>query len=75
MSRRGLHVDDWDGDGKADIIGVTDRETGELKVWQSRWDGSKFDWEEEDIADSENRCGEGWGLLYSDHAAYFADVT
>ena len=36
LDRRGLHVGDWDGDGIADIIGVTDRRTGSLRVWHSR---------------------------------------
>lgn len=71
---RGLHVGDWDGDGKADIIGVTDRRTGSLRVWHSRWDGSEFNWEMRDISDSA-KCSQGWGQLYYDHGAHFADIT
>ncbi|KFX87900.1 hypothetical protein V490_07963 [Pseudogymnoascus sp. VKM F-3557] len=42
---RGLHIGDWDGDGMADIIGITDRKTGSLRVWHSRWDRSNFNWD------------------------------
>jgi hypothetical protein len=71
---RGLHVGDWDGDGKADIIGITDRNTGSLRVWHSRWDGSSFNWDIQDIPDSA-KCNQGWGLLYFDHGAHFADIS
>ncbi|RYP05273.1 hypothetical protein DL764_003934 [Monosporascus ibericus] len=71
---RGLHVGDWDGDGMADIIGITDRNTGSLRVWHSRWDGSNFNWDVQDIPDSA-KCDQGWGLLYSDHGAHFADIS
>ena len=74
IDRRGLHVGDWDGDGKADIIAVTDRNTGALKVWHSQWDGTDFHWEAKVIPDSA-KCDQGWGLLYWDHGAYFADIT
>lgn len=74
IDRRALHVGDWDGDGKADIIGITDRNTGSLKVWHSRWDGGEFNWEVSDIPDSA-KCNQGWGLLYHDHGAHFADIT
>lgn len=33
LDRRALHIGDWDGDGKADIIGVTDGKTGRIRVW------------------------------------------
>jgi hypothetical protein len=71
---RGLHIGDWDGDGMADIIGITDRNTGALRVWHSRWDGSNFNWDVQDIPDSA-KCKQGWGLLYSDHGAHFADIS
>jgi hypothetical protein len=73
LDRRALHIGDWDGDGRADIIGITDRKMGSLKVWLSRWDGVQFSWDVRDIADSA-KCSQGWGLGYSDHGAYFADI-
>ena len=73
LSWRALQVGDWDGDGMADIIGITDRVTGSLRVWHSRWHEGEFHWDVQDIPDSP-KCGEGWGLLYQDHGAYFADI-
>lgn len=32
MDRRRLHIGDWNGDGKADVIGVNNRATGSLTV-------------------------------------------
>ncbi|KAG9249745.1 uncharacterized protein F5Z01DRAFT_631089, partial [Emericellopsis atlantica] len=75
LSPRALHVGDWDGDGKADIIGV-DRETGGVIVWYSNWDGNNFNWDRQDHRSTTNGwCTEGWGLLPGDHGAHFADVT
>ncbi|SPN96523.1 related to acetylxylan esterase [Cephalotrichum gorgonifer] len=74
IDRRSLHVGDWDGDGKADIIAVTDRKTGALKVWHSRWDGTNFNWDARVIPDSA-KCDQGWGRLYWDNGAHFADIT
>lgn len=73
LDRRALHIGDWDGDGKADIIGVTNRNTGSLKVWHSRWDGNQFNWDIQDIPDSA-KCNQGWGLGYFDNGAHFADI-
>lgn len=73
FSRRALHLGDWDGDNKTDVIGVN-RETGALTVWYSRWDGNGFNWKKESIADSA-KCSQGWGRLYFDHGAHFADIT
>lgn len=74
MDRRQLHIGDWNGDGKADVIGVNDRDTGSLTVWFSNWDGSDFNWDRQDIPDS-GVCDQGWGLGYFDNGAHFADLT
>ena len=75
FDRRALHIGDWDGDGKADIIGVN-RETGGVHVWYNNWDGSSFNWNHQDHTSTTNGwCTEGWGLLPGDHGAHFADVT
>ncbi|ROT40793.1 hypothetical protein SODALDRAFT_105063 [Sodiomyces alkalinus F11] len=74
LNRRALHIGDWDGDGKDDIIGIIDRNTGALRVWHSRWDGSRFNWDVRDIPNSA-RCNQGWGLGYFDNGAHFADIS
>lgn len=71
-NRRGLHVGDWDGDGRADII-YADRDTGALTVWINGWDGTNFNFKMRSISNS-GKCNLGWGLLYADHAAHFADI-
>lgn len=71
--RRGLHIGDWDGDGHADII-YADRKTGSLTVWLTTHKGKgDFSFDKKTIPNS-NKCSLGWGLLYTDHAAHFADI-
>ncbi|KPM38628.1 hypothetical protein AK830_g7923 [Neonectria ditissima] len=74
FSRRALHIGDWDGDGKADIIAV-DRASGVLTVWYSRWDGTSFNFKKEVQTATAGRCNLGWGVLYHDTAHHFADIT
>ncbi|KAK1622921.1 hypothetical protein BDP81DRAFT_440486 [Colletotrichum phormii] len=73
FDRRALHVGDWDGNGKADIIGVN-RRTGALTVWFSNWDGTNFNWDKQVLANTD-KCNQGLGRGYFDHGAYFADIT
>lgn len=77
MDRRGLHIGDWDGDGRADII-FAHRDTGALTVWLNEWDGTNFNFKKEGrVIPNSAKCTTnlGWGLLYTDHAAHFADIT
>jgi hypothetical protein len=74
LDRRALHIGDWDGDGKADVIGITDKKTGALKVWLSKYKDGEFNWSEQTVSDS-SKCNQGWGLLYYDHGAHFADIS
>ncbi|KAF5671674.1 carbohydrate esterase family 3 [Fusarium heterosporum] len=73
FSRRALHIGDWDGDGKADIIGV-DRASGMLTVWYTKWDGKTFTFRKEVQTATSGRCTLGWGVLYHDTAHHFADL-
>jgi hypothetical protein len=77
LPRRALHLADWDGDGKDDIIGVTNLKTGALKVWFSRWNGAQHNWEEQVIPNPPGRewCTQGFGRLPFDNAHHFADLT
>ncbi|SCO35389.1 related to acetylxylan esterase [Fusarium fujikuroi] len=77
LPRRALHLADWDGDGKDDIIGVTDLRTGALKVWYSRYNDGKHNWDAQLIPNPPVRewCTQGFGRLPFDNAHYFADLT
>ncbi|KAH8170471.1 repeat domain in vibrio, colwellia, bradyrhizobium and shewanella domain-containing protein [Sarocladium implicatum] len=72
MSIKALHVGDWNGDGKADIIGV-DKYTGALTVWITKYENDAFTFEKTESAGP--YCREGWGVGRNDIAAHFADLT
>ncbi len=74
MDRRALHIGDWDGDGRDDIIGV-DKATGSLTVWKSNWvSGTDFAFTRSSIPNSD-KCKQGWGVGYFDNGIHFADIT
>ncbi|KAH9223897.1 hypothetical protein DL95DRAFT_452880 [Leptodontidium sp. 2 PMI_412] len=74
LDRRSLHIGDWDGDGKADIIGITDRKTGRLRVWFNHWNGKSFGWTPQDISGTAF-CNQDWGVGYFDNGHHFADIN
>ncbi|KAF9880547.1 putative carbohydrate esterase family 3 protein [Colletotrichum karsti] len=74
MDRRALHIGDWDGDGKDDVIGV-DKASGALTVWYSRWNGgTDFKFDRKSIEGSD-KCKQRWGVGYFDNGHHFADIT
>ncbi|SPO00343.1 related to acetylxylan esterase [Cephalotrichum gorgonifer] len=75
FDRRALHIGDWDGDGRDDVIAV-DKWSGALTVWFSGWSGgTDFKFRKESIAGSANTCRAGWGVGYFDNGHHFADIT
>ena len=74
MDRKSLHIGDWDGDGKADVIGV-DEKSGALTIWFTDYnaDTQEINFRKE-TRDGEY-CTQGWGLGLFDIGAYFADIT
>ena len=70
--RRALHIGDWDGDGKDDVIAV-DKWSGKLTIWITRWDGNQFTFDRRQI-DNDNLCKQGWGVGYFDNGHHFADI-
>ncbi|PVH96898.1 carbohydrate esterase family 3 protein, partial [Periconia macrospinosa] len=74
MDRKALHIGDWDGDGKADIIGV-DKKTGALTVWFTSYTGpgGTFSFRKETLGGT--WCTQGWGVGLFDIGARFADVS
>ncbi|KPM39384.1 hypothetical protein AK830_g7215 [Neonectria ditissima] len=73
MDRKSLHIGDWDGDGKADIIGAAESD-GSLTVWKTKFDGKDFSFDKKTVVDS-GKCSEGWGLGFQDIGVMFADIT
>lgn len=74
MDRKALHIGDWDGDGKADIIGV-DKKTGALTVWFTGYTGpgGTFSFRKQTLGGT--WCTQGWGVGLFDIGARFADVS
>lgn len=70
--RKSLHVGDWDGDGKADIISAA-RADGALTVWLTRYHDGAFSFEKKDLGGW--KCDQGWGVGLFDIGARFADIT
>lgn len=74
VTRRALHIADWNGDGKADIIAV-DRVSGELTVWLSTSEPGKVSFQDpKKYSDTKGFCTLGWGVLYYDTSHHFADI-
>ncbi|KFY17433.1 hypothetical protein V492_00682 [Pseudogymnoascus sp. VKM F-4246] len=74
FDRKALHVGDWDGDGKADIIGV-DKGSGAVTIWKTNYAGPhQFSFTKEVIPNS-GVCNQGWGDGLFDIGVIFADIT
>ncbi|KFY70309.1 hypothetical protein V499_09272, partial [Pseudogymnoascus sp. VKM F-103] len=71
--RRALHIGDWDGDGKADIIAV-EKGSGAVTVWKTSYAGNKFSFAKQVIPNS-GKCNQGWGVGLFDIGVIFADLT
>ncbi|KAF4944222.1 hypothetical protein FSARC_14725 [Fusarium sarcochroum] len=73
MDRKAIHIGDWDGDGKADIIGAN-KADGALTVWETKFDGKDFSFTKTTPANT-NKCTQGWGIGSQDIGLFFADIT
>lgn len=73
MDRKAIHIGDWNGDGKADIIGAN-KADGALTVWKTSWDGKSFSFSKSNPANT-NKCRQGWGIGYRDVGLHLADIT
>lgn len=73
--RKGLHLGDWDGDGKADIICVN-KHTGELSIWFTKFTaGVGFEYAASPtVIPNSAKCRKGWGVGLYDVAARFANI-
>jgi hypothetical protein len=73
FNRKALHVGDWDGDGKADIIGV-DQGTGAVTVWKTNYAGPHLFSFTKEIIPNSGVCNQGWGIGLFDIGVIFADI-
>lgn len=69
--RRSLHIGDWDGDGKDDIISVA-RKNGALTIWLNRWENNVFSFQQRQI-DGQFR-DQGRGVRRYDNGHHFASI-
>ena len=72
LNRRALHVADWDGDGKADIVGVNNNDFS-ITVWKNNWDGTNFNFASERISGGPY-CQEKRGVGYKDQPVHVVDI-
>ncbi|KAE8145759.1 hypothetical protein BDV25DRAFT_144353 [Aspergillus avenaceus] len=73
--RKGLHLADFDGDGKCDLWSVN-RDTGEAEVWLNKWSESvqnAFFTYQGKVTGSA-KCTQGWGVGLYDLGLRFADI-
>ncbi|KAK8026760.1 hypothetical protein PG991_003816 [Apiospora marii] len=75
LNRKTLHLADWDGDGRDDIIFVDGNSLNTVThVWLNRWQDSSWDWEHLDNPSSALRCENGDGPGIHDISVRFADL-
>ncbi|RYP85137.1 hypothetical protein DL769_001041 [Monosporascus sp. CRB-8-3] len=72
MDRKALHIGDWNGDGKADVIGVEKR-TGAMTVWLTNYNNGAFSFSKQ--TSEQAYCNQGWGVGRYDLGMRFADIT
>ncbi|KAK2765017.1 hypothetical protein FQN54_008716 [Arachnomyces sp. PD_36] len=76
MPRDTIHLGDWDGDGRADVLSV-DYNSGQVRVWKNNWDNEAHSGEFEDLGvpNSDLKCAETKGVGVFDLPVRFADIT
>lgn len=76
MPRDTIHLGDWDGDGKVDVLSV-DYSTGKVRVWKNNWDNDAHSGSFEDLGvpNEDLTCGEEKGVGVFDLPVRFADIT
>ena len=77
IPREGIHVADWDGDGKCDVL-VQDQATGALTLWHndyvedSRGQG-QVTFTNKGVV-TNDQCSQGWGVGIFDRGMLLADI-
>ncbi|KAL1595342.1 hypothetical protein SLS60_010033 [Paraconiothyrium brasiliense] len=73
--RMGVHLADWDGDGKCDVL-VQNKETGALTMYENRYDAStkKLTFANVGVVTGAATCNQGWGVNIFDRGMRLADI-
>ncbi|KAH6611487.1 hypothetical protein Trco_001507 [Trichoderma cornu-damae] len=73
--RIGIHLADWDGDGRCDVL-VQDRASGALTLWHNDYDaGAKtLKFSNQGVKSGGATCTQGWGVGIFDRGMRLADV-
>ncbi|GAM34923.1 hypothetical protein TCE0_015r02825 [Talaromyces pinophilus] len=72
--RKALHLADFDGDGKCDLL-LVDRATGAAEVWINNWDSSSMNWDKRGVVTGDATCTQAWGVGLYDIGLRFYDVN
>ncbi|KAK3315918.1 carbohydrate esterase family 3 protein [Apodospora peruviana] len=73
--RTGIHLADWNGDGKCDVL-VQDKATGTLTLYENRYNlGDKtITFHNQGVVSNQARCTQGWGVGIFDRGMRMADL-
>ncbi len=74
-SRRSLHIADWDGDGKCDVLSQR-KSDGALEMWRNNYNPSTgvFNFQYVGFVSGASGCTEGWGVGQFDRGLRLADI-
>ena len=73
--RRSLHIVDWTGDGKCDLISQR-KSDGALELWRNDYDRATdtFAFSYQGFISGASGCTEGWGVGLFDQGLHLADI-
>lgn len=73
--RRSLHIADWNGDGKYDLLAQR-KSDGALEMWRNDYDPTtgKFAFSYQGFIAGTAKCNQGWGVGLFDAGLILADI-
>ncbi|KAK8001952.1 hypothetical protein PG991_014174 [Apiospora marii] len=74
-NRRSIHLADWDGDGKCDVLSQR-KSDGALEWWRNGYDKAtgRFSFEYKGFVAGSDKCSQGWGVSIFDRGLRLADI-
>ncbi|OTA98047.1 carbohydrate esterase family 3 protein [Hypoxylon sp. CI-4A] len=75
LDRRDLHLIDFDGDGKADIVWVDPDNNNHVSVFINKYDGSTFSWEYQSDPAPALSCSQTKGTGLNDIPIRWGDIS